>query len=256
MVPRLKSRPQHTRVGDFLLLKLGMKKPELQDYGLSQSDIEKIESLNRFVEKRSTILTKFLMLFVSLVILLYFGWKVLILSWASIFGPVVVWGVLELIAKSYLRDKYFDDPLKKLEEKIKNYQEDIKKFKEWFVRTNENFWLSLGGHAFEHEVASLFEKLGAHAEVTKGSGDGGIDIFLRDGSEVAIVQCKAHKSPVGPSVVRDLYGVMNHGGFRKAYLVTLRGVTKGASDFIKGKDITVLDLHSLIKLQLSIDQGK
>src|SRR5438309_7986817 len=48
-----------------------------------------------------------------------------------------------------------------------------------FYRSQE-FWLGLDGFGFERQVGRLFEQLGKTAQVTSGSGDWGVDVFLRD----------------------------------------------------------------------------
>lgn len=41
-----------------------------------------------------------------------------------------------------------------------------------------DYWVRLSGWQFEREVAELFRSHGFHATVTRGSGDGGVDIRL------------------------------------------------------------------------------
>ena len=47
------------------------------------------------------------------------------------------------------------------------------------VRRRSEFWLTLPGHAFERELATLLERGGYEVRRTPGSGDGGIDLVLR-----------------------------------------------------------------------------
>jgi hypothetical protein len=48
--------------------------------------------------------------------------------------------------------------------------------------SSREFWLGLDGISFEQQVSQLFKQLGKAVELTKASGDGGVDIFLRDDS--------------------------------------------------------------------------
>lgn len=62
------------------------------------------------------------------------------------------------------------------------------------------------GHDFEYFCADLLERRGfSEVEVTKGSGDYGIDILAqRDGVTYAI-QCKCYNAPVGVKAVQEAY---------------------------------------------------
>ena len=64
----------------------------------------------------------------------------------------------------------------------------------------------LEGHDFEYYCADLLEQAGfGSVEVTKGSGDYGIDILAeRDGITYGI-QCKCYASPVGIKAVQEAY---------------------------------------------------
>lgn len=64
----------------------------------------------------------------------------------------------------------------------------------------------LDGHAFEYYCADLLRKRGfQEVEVTKGSGDYGIDILAeRDGITYAI-QCKCYGDSVGVKAVQEAY---------------------------------------------------
>ncbi|MCE5341784.1 MAG: restriction endonuclease [Planctomycetaceae bacterium] len=139
------------------------------------------------------------------------------------------------------------------EKAYKEVLEDKEKEKiEELRRKEANYWFSLGGHEFEEEVSKLFRRSGhfSSVEKTKGSGDGGIDIILTvsDGTKI-FVQCKAHKTPVGPHVARDLYGAMQSAGVNDGIIINLTGFTQGVRDFIKGKNISMFDVNSIIKMQ-------
>ncbi len=62
------------------------------------------------------------------------------------------------------------------------------------------------GHEFEYYCAELLRRTGfLEVEVTKGSGDYGVDILAeRDGVTYAI-QCKRYDGPVGVKAVQEAY---------------------------------------------------
>lgn len=101
--------------------------------------------------------------------------------------------------------------------------------------------------AFEKYIGSLFARRGFRVEDTQASADEGIDLILRRGRRMAVVQCKRYQGSVGQPVVRDLYGVMLHTGADEAYLVTTGSVTVAARRWAEGKPIHLVDQHRLME---------
>jgi Restriction endonuclease/GYF domain 2 len=112
-----------------------------------------------------------------------------------------------------------------------------------------SYWTLLGGYSFEQATAEVLRKHQFTAIVTRGSGDGGIDIEVTRNGLRGVVQCKAHIACVGPSVVRDLYGVIHHCGAAFGIVVSRGGFTRGAADFARDKPILFLDSDDLIAMQ-------
>lgn len=62
------------------------------------------------------------------------------------------------------------------------------------------------GHDFEYFCADLLEKHGfIDVEVTKGSGDYGVDILAEKDGVTYAVQCKRYDGPVGVKAVQEAY---------------------------------------------------
>lgn len=122
-------------------------------------------------------------------------------------------------------------------------------------KKKKEYWFSLSGHDFEKEMAGLFRKYNYKSVLkTRGSGDGGVDLIITKHDEGKIfVQCKAHKKPAGPHVVRDLFGAMKSEGVDHGILISLSGVSKGVMSFIKDKNIDILDIDGIIKM--NTEQG-
>ena len=91
-------------------------------------------------------------------------------------------------------------------------------------RKQQQYWESLGGIPFERELGKLFRTQGYNVKSTPVSGDQGVDLILTKNGKTTVVQCKAHKSPVGASVVRDLFGSMHHFKADSAILACTGGV--------------------------------
>ncbi len=62
------------------------------------------------------------------------------------------------------------------------------------------------GRDFEHYCAELLRRRGfQEVEVTKGSGDYGIDILAEKDGVTYAVQCKRYAAPVGVKAVQEAY---------------------------------------------------
>lgn len=62
------------------------------------------------------------------------------------------------------------------------------------------------GHDFEYFCAELLEKRGfLDVEVTRGSGDYGVDILAEKEGVTYAIQCKRYAAPVGVEAVQQVY---------------------------------------------------
>lgn len=62
------------------------------------------------------------------------------------------------------------------------------------------------GHEFEYFCADLLKDNGfAEVEVTRGSGDYGVDILAEKDGITYAVQCKCHTDPIGIRAVQEVY---------------------------------------------------
>lgn len=142
-----------------------------------------------------------------------------------------------------IRKKYILTPVKI---KAEEYENKRRAYLYWKHQRQIEFWHSLNGYEFELYVGQIFFRNGYEVHNTKLSGDGGIDLIVEKNNERIAIQCKAHKKAVGPSVVRDLYGTMNHFGYTKGILISLNGFTKGVYTFVQDKSIQLLSLDDLL----------
>lgn len=144
----------------------------------------------------------------------------------------------------YAKSNY-EYELKQYNSKIEAIREKNEKEKK---RKEYEYWMSIDPWEFENEIADLFRLNGYMAKVTKGSGDGGIDILINRNDKKGIVQCKRFKTKVGPGPVRDLYGTMVDGNFNFGFLVCPSGFSDKAFLFSKDKNITLLGLKRIIEM--------
>jgi len=103
---------------------------------------------------------------------------------------------------------------------------------------------------FEALVGEAFRRKGFQVTETGGGGaDGGVDLVLTTGRERYLVQCKQWRSTKVPvSTVRELYGVMQAQGAVGAFVVTSGGFTDDAAEFVRGRNIELVDGETLFKL--------
>lgn len=113
---------------------------------------------------------------------------------------------------------------------------------------------NMNPYEFEKFVGHLLHHMGFQTTVTKPSQDGGVDVIAESDEPLKkgkiIVQCKRHRQSVGVSIVRELYGVMNHEGAMKGIIITTSDFTSEAQRFAEGKPIELIDgalLQQLIK---------
>lgn len=139
---------------------------------------------------------------------------------------------------------------KALQKRLFDYQKALADYHNKVRRRAEAYWYDLSGWDFETEIARLFEKRNYKADVTKGSGDGGIDIRIFDAdNDCWIVQCKNHRKPVGPAVVRELYGVCVHERAIGGVLVASGGFSSSAIAFASDKPLTLIDMNLILAME-------
>lgn len=117
-------------------------------------------------------------------------------------------------------------------------------------RPGRNALEQLSWREFEGVVAETFRARGF--TVTERGGvapDGGVDIELRLGSDLYLVQCKQWKtSKVGVAVVRELYGVMAAEGAVGGFVVASGAFTDEARRFAEGRSIELVPTETLLQL--------
>lgn len=106
---------------------------------------------------------------------------------------------------------------------------------------------SMSWRDFELLVGEAFRLQGYSVTETGGGGaDGGIDLKLKKGNEVFLVQCKQWRAyKVSVNVVRELFGVMSAEGATGGFVVTSGIFTADAKAFAEGRNIDLIDGQAL-----------
>lgn len=93
---------------------------------------------------------------------------------------------------------------------------------------------------YEELIKQVFVAKGYNVERIGGHGsDGGIDLVVKKKNERSMVQCKRYSSNVGVKIIREMYAVGLHHGFKKVYIYTTANFTKEAYVFAKGKNLVL-----------------
>lgn len=115
----------------------------------------------------------------------------------------------------------------------------------------------LGWQDFERLLSEHFRRQGFQVTHEGSNGpDGGIDLVLRLGGEVHLVQCKHWKAyKVGVQPVREFYGVMAAKGAAGGYFVTSGEYTDDAKMFANALNLTLIDGRKLREIIGSVKAG-
>lgn len=98
------------------------------------------------------------------------------------------------------------------------------------------------GHEFEYFCAELLEDRGfREVEVTKGSGDYGVDILAEKDGVTYAVQCKAYSAPVGVKAVQEAYAGRDYYDRMVGAVLTNQYFTKPAVEAAKKLKILLWD---------------
>ena len=148
-----------------------------------------------------------------------------------------------------------EERIRPLREKVENYENALIDYQRCLEEAElerqlgrQQFWKSLRGVEFEEALAYLYSNLGYAVEITKGSGDEGVDLFLRKDEKVIVVQCKGHGNPIGVGAIRDLYGAMIHFKANSAVLACPSGFTVGVIKFASDKPIQLISANDLVEM--------
>jgi restriction system protein len=123
-------------------------------------------------------------------------------------------------------------------------------YKQTRARSKQSALLDMSWQEFEILVGEAFRQKGYQVQETGGAGpDGGIDLALKKGSEIFLVQCKQWRAQqVTVKVVRELYGAMAAKGAAGGFVISAGNFTHDARDFASGRNIELIDGDELIAL--------
>ena len=130
------------------------------------------------------------------------------------------------------------------------YWEAASRYYDTLDREGEGWWTSKAGTELEKALYDLFYETGYRATLTKGSGDGGVDVIVETSSRIYLIQCKGWQSRVGVPTVRELAGVVAHTPHRQPIGVVLAtgGFTAEAEKFASDAGVLLWSQEMLTQI--------
>ena len=106
----------------------------------------------------------------------------------------------------------------------------------------------MNGHKFEHKCAQMLRRKGFHhVEVTKKSGDQGVDIIAYRHFSKYAIQCKYYSYPVGNKAVQEVYAGGKYYDCDRCIVMTNGTFTKAAISAAIKLDVKLWENCSLLK---------
>jgi hypothetical protein len=109
--------------------------------------------------------------------------------------------------------------------------------------------VELSPREFEEMVAELYRSMGHRARRTGSVGDHGVDVIVTaKNGEKWVVQCKRWRTPVGESIIRDFWGMMQHEKAAQGAIIATSGFTHPAVEWARGKPLYLYTGKDFMKL--------
>ena len=106
------------------------------------------------------------------------------------------------------------------------------------------------GIEFERYVYEILKRIGyKHIQLTKKSGDYGIDILASYKGVRYAFQCKYYSKPVGVSAIQQAYSGCEYYGYDEAVVVTNQTFTRQAHDLALKNGVILWDGDKLMKMR-------
>ncbi|OOR16059.1 hypothetical protein BW892_29165 [Bacillus cereus] len=106
----------------------------------------------------------------------------------------------------------------------------------------------LSGEEFEQYLADLLKCLGFRTELTKVSGDQGVDILAFKQNKKYVIQAKRYKSTVGTAAVQEVVAGKGFYGADESWVITNSTYTKGAVELASKTNTKLWDREKLSNL--------
>ena len=116
------------------------------------------------------------------------------------------------------------------------------------LRKIRDYWESLRDTEFEDELAAVYRSLGFQVGGTPKTGDQGVDLILKKDGKTTVVQCKGQQARAGSPVVLSLIGARENKGADSAILACTAGFTQGARDVAKRNEVKLISARDIARI--------
>lgn len=104
----------------------------------------------------------------------------------------------------------------------------------------------MNGQKFEKKCAVYLKRKGfRHVQITRGSGDQGIDILAKKGGKKYGFQCKYYQTPVGNKAVQEAYSGAKYYECDVAVVITNTTFTKSAKELAERTEVRLWENQKL-----------
>lgn len=154
-------------------------------------------------------------------------------------------GVFTIIF-SFVGIYHSDKNNKKIEnERLAKIEEDRER-KRWEMQKNFSVIDQMDGHEFEWFVAKVLAKNGfKNVQVTKASGDYGVDIIAYNGEVKCAFQCKRYTGTLGLQPIQEVSAGARYYGASVAYVITNSYFSENARNLADRLGVILWDRNSL-----------
>lgn len=95
-------------------------------------------------------------------------------------------------------------------------------------------------YAYEHYCSKLLQNRGWETQVTKKSGDQGVDVIALKDNKIFVVQCKKSSTPVGNKAVQEVYAAKDFHKATMAAVVSNNTFTVSAKQLASNLQVMLL----------------
>lgn len=123
------------------------------------------------------------------------------------------------------------------------------RFEEAIVKSNMRQIDQMDGKMFEKYLLALFKLKGYTGEITKASGDYGVDLILYSSSgNKIIIQAKCYSNKVSIGAIQEISAARNYYGTNNAWVITNNYFTNPAINLAQANNVKLIDRKELADL--------
>lgn len=159
-----------------------------------------------------------------------------------------------MIMHQVMRD-HWKRPVARHRDALRRHEGAKKDWDDRHLETGITYWREMRGVAFERAVSEFLTRRGARVTMTKGSGDGGIDLVVELGAMVFWGQCKGHANPISVAPIREIAGVCSRSS-AKPIVFAVNGYTRSAKTTAEDLGVLLFDAHHFVAMAKSLRIGE